>query len=56
MQTWYNGLTKGQRIVIAITMFAVFSGIGVLLLTNVFLIVGLVGLLPSIFFELGRRS
>ena len=56
MQTWYNSLTKGQRIIIAIAMFTVFCGIGILLLKDVTLIVGLVGLLPSIFLELGKRK
>ena len=56
MQSWYNGLTKGQRIIIAIIMFAMFSGIGILLLKDIALIVGIVGLLPSIFFELEKRK
>ena len=56
MQTWYNSLTIGQRVVIAITMFAMFSGIGVLLLKDIALIVGIGGLLPSAFFELGKRK
>ena len=56
MQKWYNSLTKGQRIVIAIIMFTVSSVIGILLLKDIALIIGLIGLLPSVFFELGRRK
>ena len=56
MQNWYNGLTKGQRIIIAIIMFALFSSIGILLLKDIALIVGIIGLLPSVFLELGRRK
>jgi uncharacterized membrane protein YkgB len=56
MQQWYNGLSKGQRIIIGITMFLLFSGIGLLLLKDIALIVGLVGVLPYIFFKLGRKK
>lgn len=56
MQKWYNGLLKGQRIIIAIIMFSVCSVIGLLMLRDIALIVGFVGLLPCIFFEIGRKK
>lgn len=56
MQKWYNGLLRGQKIIIAIIMFATFSGLGILLFRDIALIVGIVGLLPCLFFELGRKK
>ena len=56
MQKWYNGLLKGQRIIIAIIMFSVCSGIGLLMHRDIALIVGFAGLLPCIFFEIGRKK
>jgi hypothetical protein len=57
MQNWYNGLTKGQRIIIAVTMFITLWMIGLVCIhKTIGVIMGIVGLLPSIFFELGRRK
>ena len=57
MQNWYNGLTKGQRIIIAVTMFITLWMIGLVYIhKTIGVIMGIVGLLPSIFFELGRRK
>ena len=49
MQNWYNGLTKGQRIVIAVAIFIILCLMGGVVL-------GAIGLIPSVFFELGRRK
>ena len=57
MQNWYNGLTKGQRIIIAVTMSITLWMIGLVYIhKTIGVIMGIVGLLPSIFFELGRRK
>ena len=57
MQNWYNDLTKGQRIIIAVTMFITLWMIGLVCIhKTIGVIMGIVGLLPSIFFELGRRK
>ena len=56
MQKWYNGLLRAQRVIIAIIMFATFSGLGVLLFKDIALIVGIVGLLPCLFLEIGRKK
>ena len=57
MQNWYNDLTKGQRIIIAVTMFITLWMIGLVYIhKTIGVIMGIVGLLPSIFFELGRRK
>ena len=56
IQNWYNDLTKGQRI-ITVTMFITLWMIGLVCIhKTIGVIMGIVGLLPSIFFELGRRK
>lgn len=57
MQKWYNSLTKGQRIIIAISMFAILWLIGIVFIhKGIAILMGIIGLLPCLFFELGRKK
>lgn len=57
MQKWYNGLSKGQRIIIAISMFAILWLVGIVFIhKGIAILMGLLGLLLCLFLELGRKK
>lgn len=56
MQKWYNSLGVGQRVVIGVVIPAVLFFVGGAISKDTMLIFPLVGIVISVFFELGKRS
>lgn len=56
MQKWYNSLGVGQRVMIGVVIPAVLFFVGGAIGKDTMLIFPLVGIVISVFFELGKRS
>ena len=56
MQKWYNSLSVGQRVIIGVVIPAVLLFVGGAIGKDTMLIFPLVGIVISVFFELGKRS
>lgn len=56
MQKWYNSLGIGQRVIIGVVIPAVLFFVGGAIGKDTMFIFPLVGIVISVFFELGKRS